>query len=66
MSKAVDVIGDGLESNNERIRITAAFNTLKIVGIYGKNLEITGSTDIDEIEQQRKRYEELKFLSSLH
>lgn len=64
VSRAVDALNDGLDSDNERIRVTSAVNTLKAVGVFGRNLEISGSTNPEEIRQSWKRNEEIAFLLS--
>jgi hypothetical protein len=53
LSKALDVIASGLESEDEKIRVQTAWNIVKVAGV--ENLTPTGKTTPDAIESERER-----------
>jgi len=50
VSKAVDVLEEDLESENQKLRQSSAIHILKSVGMYGKDLQPRGHTTPDTIE----------------
>lgn len=52
VTKAVDLLASGLDSQDERIRQNSAVHVLKTVGLYGKDLRPYGHTSTNEIEKE--------------
>ena len=52
VTKAVDVLASGLDSQDERIRQNSAVHVLKTGGLYGKDLRPYGHTSTNEIEKE--------------
>lgn len=50
LAQAVDALADDLQSGDPERRTAAAIHVLKCVGIYGANLEPTGTTNVDDIK----------------
>ncbi len=62
VAKAVDVLEEDLDSENPKLRQSAAIHILKSVKLYGSDLKPSGYTDPDQIESEWKRSEELSSL----
>ena len=60
VSKAITVLEQTLESDDERLRLQAATQILKAVGLQGANLIPQGETDPEVIENERRRDEAFK------
>ena len=52
VTKAVEVLGGGLDSQDERIRQNSAVHVLKSVGLYGQDLRPYGQTEAEDIEKE--------------
>jgi len=50
LAQAVDVLEGDLQDGDPERRTAAAVHVLKCVGIYGANLEPTGTTNVDDIK----------------
>lgn len=62
VSKAVDVLSEGLNAEDEKVRLNAAIHILKAVKLYGTSQYPQGSTDPSIVESQwenAKRMERL-------
>lgn len=54
VARAVDVLEQDLEQTDDpRLRQSAAVHILRCVGLYGASLEPTGPTDPEDIERQQ-------------
>ena len=62
--KAVDVLESDLESEDLKLRQSAAIHILKAVKIYGGIGEPTGSTSAEAIESEWEDAEQMKELFS--
>ena len=59
VSKAITVLEQTLESDDEKLRLQAAVQVLKSVGLQGVNLAPQGETDPEIIESERRFKETL-------
>ena len=50
---AIEILRQGMQSQDERIRQTAAVHVLRCVGIYGNSIEPVGDNTADEIAARR-------------
>lgn len=62
VKKAVDVLEADLDSDDRKLRQSAAIHLLKSVKLYGRDLQPYGKTDPEEIESEWKRSVELSAL----
>ena len=59
VTKAVEVLASGLDSQEEKIKQNSAVHILKCVGLYGKDLRPYGKTKAEEIEKEWVRETEV-------
>lgn len=54
ITRAIEILRDGMQSQDERIRIVSAVHVLRGVGLYGQNIQPVGDTTAASIEVRRK------------
>lgn len=55
LSEALDVVAAGLQSEDEKVKLSAAWGVLKSVGLSGVSLEPSGETTAAGVESEKKR-----------
>ena len=59
VTKAVEVLASGLDSQEEKIKQNSAVHILKCVGLYGNDLRPYGQTKAEDIEKEWVRETEV-------
>lgn len=49
ITRAIEILRGGMQSDDERIQIVAAVHVLRSVGLYGQSLQPVGDTSADQV-----------------
>ena len=53
ITRAIEILRHGMQSEDERIQIVAAVHVLRCVGIYGQSIEPVGDTTAEQVAMRQ-------------